>query len=190
MIGSLTGTPTFVGDKYALIDVNGVGYKVYATKDTLVYIEKEDTVSLFTYLVVKEDALDLYAFETISSKDFFELLITVSGVGPKGALGILSLAHIDTLKKAIISGDIGYLTSVSGIGKKTGEKIIIELRDKIKDIHDSVSGFSLHGESDVVEALKTLGYSAIQVREALTHISEDITDTNSRIKEALKILGK
>lgn len=190
MIGSLTGIPSLVGDKYALIDVHGVGYKVFATKESLLQIQNEEVITFFTYLAVKDDGLDLYGFLTLEEKDFFELLITVSGVGPKGALGILSLAHIDTLKRAIAERDIGYLTSVSGIGKKTGEKIIIELQDKIKDIGGHKDGFSLRGETDVIEALKALGYSHSQARDALEHIPSTVTDTNARIKEALKILGK
>jgi Holliday junction DNA helicase RuvA len=103
MIGSITGTPLLVTDKYAIIDVGGVGYKVYATMGNTRRNREKDTPTLFTHLVVKDDALDFYGFKTMNEKDFFEILITVSGVGPKGALGILAVSSLDNLKKAIAS---------------------------------------------------------------------------------------
>ncbi len=190
MIGSVTGTPAILTDKYALIDVAGIGYKVHLTTTTLAEIKNEDTVTLFTHLIVREDALDLYGFTTMQERDFFELLITVSGVGPKGALGILSVSSIDNLKKAIASSEISYLTGVSGIGKKTAEKVVIELRDKLALFKTDENGFTLRGDSDVIEALKTLGYTQNEAREALQQISPDVTDTNAKIKAALKLLGK
>jgi Holliday junction DNA helicase RuvA len=191
MIGSITGTPTIVTDKYALIDVAGIGYKVFLTTGTLSDITKDhDNITLFTHLIVREDALDLYGFTTMQERDFFELLISVSGVGPKGALGILSVSSIDNLKKAIASSEVSYLTSVSGIGKKTAEKVVIELRDKLAIFKTDENGFTLRGDSDVIEALKTLGYTQNEARDALQQIPNTITDTNTKIKEALKLLGK
>lgn len=191
MIGSITGTPTITTDKYALIDVLGIGYKVFLTTGTLSDITKDhDSITLFTHLIVREDALDLYGFTTMQERDFFELLISVSGVGPKGALGILSVSSIDNLKKAIASSEVSYLTSVSGIGKKTAEKVVIELRDKLAIFKTDENGFTLRGDSDVIEALKTLGYTQNEARDALQQIPNTVTDTNTKIKEALKILGK
>jgi Holliday junction DNA helicase RuvA len=129
--------------------------------------------------------LDLYGFLDLEELDFFEMLINVSGIGPKGALGILGIASIETLKRAIGTGDISYLTKISGIGKKTAEKIVIELRDKMKE---TGTGISLQGELDALEALKSLGYSQSEAREALKYISPD-TATNTKIREALKILS-
>ncbi len=190
MIGSLTGTPSLITDRYALIDVQGIGYKVFLTMGTLAEIQNEDVITLFTHLVVKEDALDLYGFKTMNERDFFEMLISVSGVGPKGALGILSVSSIDNLKKAIAGSEISYLTSVSGIGKKTAEKVVIELRDKLSLFKTDENGFVLRGDSDVIEALKTLGYSHNEARDALQKIPNDVTETNEKIKLALKLLGK
>lgn len=190
MIGFVTGKPIVLTDKYALIDVSGVGYKVYMTPDALRTITHQDTVSLFTYLVVKEDALDLYGFITFAEKEMFELLISVSGVGPKGALGILSVSTLDTLKKAIAGSEVAYLTQVSGIGKKTAEKLVIELRDKLKQWDTGTDGFIERADADVLDALQALGFSQNEARKALEHISDSATDTNTRIKEALKILGK
>lgn len=191
MIGSITGKPTLITDKYALIDVSGIGYKIFLTTGTLGGITHDtETITLFTHLVVKEDALDLYGFTTMSERDFFEMLISVSGVGPKGALGILSVSTLENLKKAIASSEVSYLTQVSGIGKKTAEKVVIELRDKLALFKTDEGGFALRGDSDVIEALKALGFNQYEAREVLQQIPSDITDTNTKIKEALKLLGK
>jgi len=114
------------------------------------------------------------------------MLINVSCIGPRSALTILSIASIETLKKAINSSDISYLTKISGIGRKTAEKIIIELRDKVGE--DNNDG-SLQEELDTLEALKSLGYSQTQAREAMKKVSTN-SDTNTKIREALKILGE
>jgi Holliday junction DNA helicase RuvA len=135
---------------------------------------------------VREDAFDLYGFLEPTELEFFEMLISVSGIGPKGALAILGIASIETLRKAIGTGDTSYLTKISGIGRKTAEKIVIELRDKMGE---EKGGTSLQGELDALEALKSLGYSQNEARDALKKVSPD-TDTNTKIREALKILGK
>ncbi len=113
------------------------------------------------------------------------MLINVSGIGPRSALAILGIASIETLKKAIGTSDTSYLTKISGIGKKTAERIVIELRDKVGE---EKGGSSLQGELDALEALKSLGYSQNDAREALKKVSTE-TDINKKIREALKILG-
>lgn len=188
MIAHITGTVRDITEKFVVIDTGGLGYKVFTSQETLSDLSIGIQTSLYTYLAVREDALDLYGFSSDDARGFFELLISVSGIGPRGALSILSLASLDTLKKAIATGDTGYLTKVSGIGRKTAEKIIIELRDKLV-AHKSDTGTNLRGESDALEALKALGYSQNDARDALKEISPEITDTNTRIKEALKYLG-
>jgi len=191
MIAHIEGTVIHKSDKFLVVDVSGVGYKVFTAPDTLASFSDGDKASLWTYMAVRENALDLYGFTTHDEMSFFELLLDVSGIGPKSALGILSVASIDTLKKAIATGDTSYLNKVSGIGKKTAEKIVIELRDKLH-AHKGEDGVSngLRGESDIVEALKSLGYSAQEARDALKRIPHTIEGTNARIKEALKILGQ
>ena len=192
MISRLTGKIIDIGEKYVVIDVGGVGYKVFCATDTVASLQEDSTVSLHTYLAVREDALDLYGFGSLQEKNFFEMLISVSGIGPKSALGILSTTSTDTLAQAIGTGDTSYLTKVGGIGRKTAEKIVLELRDKMR-AHTSetkeTSG-SLRAESDIIEALKALGYSQNEAREALKEIPQSIVGTNARIKEALKFLGK
>lgn len=190
MIGKLTGTVSFLGPALILVDVSGVGYKIHASPDTIAALKKDEEASLWTYLAVREDSLDLYGFETKEEADFFELLIGISGIGPKSGLGILSVAPVKTLKSAISSGDTSYLTKVSGIGKKTAEKIVLELRDKFGALEDAGGEVLRKEESDALEALKALGYSASEARGALKQIGDDAAEgTNERIRQALKILG-
>lgn len=190
MIGKIAGNPSFIGEKFLIVDVGGVGYKIFVTPLLSQEAKKGVPLELFTHMAVREDAIELYGFSSMIEKDFFELLISVSGVGPRSALGILSVTSVDTLQKAIGSGDTSYLTKVSGIGKKTAEKVVIELRDKLSLFANESTSAGLKSQSDAIEALKALGYSQGEAREALQNISSEITDTNTRIKEALKILGK
>jgi len=186
MIGSLRGKIILKTEKYLLIETGGVGYKVSVSPDTLSKINKlENEIFLFIHTHVREDAFDLYGFLDRQELEFFEMLINVSGIGPKGALSILGITSIETLRKAISMGDTSYLTKISGIGRKTAEKIVIELRDKVGK---ELEGSSLQVELDALEALKSLGYSAVEAREALKKVSPE-TNTNTKIREALKILG-
>ncbi|HRY62465.1 MAG TPA: Holliday junction branch migration protein RuvA [Candidatus Paceibacterota bacterium] len=190
MIAQIEGKITHIGDKFLIINVSGLGFKVFVTKDLLFQFEKEGAknVSLHTYLSVKEDALDLYGFENLEDLNFFEKIISVSGIGPKKALGIMSIAPVQTLKKAISSKDISYLTQVSGIGAKNAEKIVLELRDKMKG--EDGDGELLKEESDVIMAIKSLGYTANDARKALKNIPADIKGVSQRVKWVLKELGK
>ena len=190
MIGSIRGKIISKTEKFLLVETNGVGYKISVSPDTVSKTKKiSDEIFLFTHTHVREDALDLYGFLDQEELEFFEMLIGVSGIGPKGALAILGIASIETLRKAIATGDISYLTKISGIGKKTAEKIVIELRDKIAEkMKDEKGGGSLREELDALEALKSLGYSQNQAREVLKKVSPD-ANTNTKIREALKILG-
>ena len=185
MIGSIKGKIILKRDKFIIVEVGGIGYKINASPDTLLKIKIGEEVHLFTHLHVREDAQDLYGFLEYGELEFFEMLIGVSGIGPKGALAILSVAPIETLKRAISTQDISYLTKISGIGRTTAEKIVLELREKVGEEKE---GVSLQGEIDVLEALKSLGYSQMEAREALKKVSTE-KDTGKKIKEALKILG-
>jgi Holliday junction DNA helicase RuvA len=191
MIAHIKGKILDKTEKCLVVEANSVGYLVFATTSALSNSGGiGDEVSLWTYLAVRENSMDLFGFETIDEKNFFELLLGVSGIGPRSALSILSIAPMETIKKAIGSGDTSYLTKVSGIGKKTAEKIVVELRDKLASLgHDDEAG-ALRGVSDVIEALQSLGYSLNDARNAIKQIPDTATNTNDRIKEALKILGR
>jgi holliday junction DNA helicase RuvA len=189
MIGSLTGNAVHRTEKYVIIDVSGVGYKVYATQDTMEYASSTPEVFLFVHTVVREDVFELYGFRDENSLTLFERLISISGIGPRSALGVLAVASVETLRSAIIAGDISYLTKVSGIGKKIAEKIILELRDSIgKNIQ--IENSIAKDDADVVEALESLGFSNAQARAALQNTSKETVGTDNKIKEALRQLAK
>lgn len=192
MISQLKGTISFRDPNFLVIDVNGVGYKVFVTENTLDNVAGigDSPVLFWTHLTVREDAHDLYGFLQKEDLDFFELLITVSGVGPKTALAILDLTPVETLISAIASGDASLLSKSSGIGAKRAEKIIIELKDKLLFTGKEKDNVTLRDENDAVEALKSLGYSDKQSRDALKKINKDTVGTGERVKQALKILGK
>lgn len=186
MIGSIRGKIILKTEKFLIVETAGVGYKINISPDTLSKAKKASgEISFWTHTHVREDALDLYGFLDYQELEFFEMIINIPGIGPRGALTILGVTSIETLRKAISAGDTAYLTKISGIGKKTAEKIIIELRDKVGE---EKSGSSLQGELDALEALKSLGYSQNEAREALKKVPADM-NTNSKIREALKTLG-
>ena len=186
MIGSIKGKIILKNEKFLIVETNGVGYKINISPNSLSETKKLDSeISLWIHSHVREDAFDLYGFTDYKDLEFFEMLIGVSGIGPRSALVILSIASIETLKKALKTSDISYLTKISGIGKKTAEKMIIELRDKLGE---EKSDISLKGELDALEALKSLGYSQNEAREALKNVSSE-SDTNTKIRQALKILS-
>lgn len=185
MIGSLRGKIISKGDKSVILETNGVGYKVSISPDTFSRLKNDGETFFFIHTHVREDSFDLYGFLENEELEFFLMLLNVSGIGPKGALAILGIASIETLKKAISSSDLPYLTKISGIGRKTAEKILLELRDKV----GAPTEGTLQGELDALEALKSLGYSQNEARDALKQIDAG-TDTNTKVREALKILGQ
>ena len=132
MITLLEGAIELKTEKFAIINVGGMGYRVFAGGDTLGKMpEKGSFVKLWIHHHVREDAQALYGFAHYAELELFELLLSIPGIGPKGGLGILGVAPVDTLKKAIAAGDTSYLTRVSGVGRHTAEKIVLELKDKI-----------------------------------------------------------
>ncbi len=188
MIQHLSGTIIDIGENSAILDVQGVGYKVSTTSQTLGTIKTGSPASLWTHLSVRETALDLYGFLSRSELTFFELLITISGIGPKTALGILNVASVETLRNAVFTENTAHLIKVSGVGKKNAEKIVLELRGKLNsEAGDGASG--RHDDSDAIEALTSLGYNLKDAREALKEISQEVTGTGERVKRALKILS-
>ena len=190
MIGSLIGTVQHINlDKSnILLNINGVGYLVYTPTHTIAALSLNTDLQLYTYTVVRETALDLFGFETIDEKDFFELLIGISGVGPKSALLILSLADIPTLQQAIVHNEIATLTKVSGIGKKIAQKIILELKDKVGDVAITNQGAN-KDDASVIEALEAMGYKQAEARDVVKQLSPEIIGLNNRVAAALKTIG-
>lgn len=190
MIGSLEGTVRASTLGGVLVQTSGgVGYKVALTKETVSHFLAGTTIALFTHLAVREDVLDLYGFETEEELRFFELLLTVSGIGPKSALAILDVAAIETLRSAIRAGNAAYLTTIGGIGRKTAEKIVLELRDKVGTGTAQTSA-ALKGDADALEAMRALGYNTNEARDALRQVPVEVATSTERLREALRILGK
>ncbi len=189
MIAHLSGVVLEVNTTDLVLEVSGVGYRIFCTKKILTSAQTETPLSLWTYQAVRENAIDLFGFKNKPQLVFFELLIGISGIGPKTALSILDVASVETLQQAILSRDTSHLTKVSGIGKKNAEKIVLELRDKIgAGVSASGTGVS-SGDSDVIDALCALGYTPDDARDALRGIPTELKSTEERIKAALKQLS-
>ncbi len=189
MIGTLRGTVQHKDLHTLIVDAGGVGYKVFSTTDTALEATVGSEIFLWTFLSVKETALDLFGFLDRDSLDIFELLIGISGIGPKTALGILNVATPSLLRQAVASEDTSYLTKVSGIGKKNADKIVLELRDKLVTTSEDRQT-NLRGASDVLEALLSLGYNERESREVLKRIPKELTSSSERVKYALKLLSE
>ena len=191
MISYIKGKIIFKNENFIIVSTGNVGYKVFVMSDLN---EIGQDIELFTYLNVREDALALYGFLEYKELELFEHLISISGIGPKAGMGILSLADPKTIKVAIAKGDSSILTRVSGIGKKTAERVVLELRNKFSSIEDDdvLQGKSkeINDYADTIEALVSLGYSSAQAKKALSNIPAEIKDVSERIRLSLRELGK
>jgi len=188
MIGKLKGIVDYFGMNYLVLNVNDVGYKVFCNEMTIGKASSSKILELFIYTNVKEDQLNLIGFETQGELELFELLVSVSGVGPKAALNILNIASPDVIKTAIVNQDSNILTQVSGIGKKTAERLILELQNKVKDF-SVASQETARYDQDVIEALVAMGYNISESREAAQGV-KDVVDVSDKIKLALKSLAR
>lgn len=188
MISSLRGTIRHTDLNSVTLDVGGVGYKIFVPTDIALDAIEGEEMSLWTYLAVRETALDLFGFLDRELLSIFELLITISGIGPKTALGILNVATPQMLRQAVAQDDTSYLTKVSGIGKKNAEKIVLELRDKLPTTKED-GETDMQGEADALEALVSLGYNERDAREALKQVPKEVEHAAERVKEALKLIG-
>ena len=189
MISTIKGKIEYSKGNFVVVEVNGIGYKIFTTPYILGKIAGKDEVKFFIHTYVREDILALYGFLSIEELEMFELLISISGVGPKAGLGILTVATPKTIKTAILNEDSSILTKVSGVGKKTAERVILELQNKIADISTGDKEEAVI-DSDAIEALVSMGYSVTEARDALKAVPKDLKDVGQRIKHALKNLGK
>ncbi len=187
MISQLRGTVTFKDIRFIVLNVAGVGYKVFVTPAIIEKMKDGAEITVWTYLAVRENALDLYGFMSKEDLELFEMLITVSGIGPKTALGVLAVVLPETVRLAISSGESAYLTKVAGVGKKIAEKIVLELKGKFEGIEGG--GAHFQKDSDAILALQSLGYSQNEAREALKKVPKEIENASEKVKQALKILG-
>lgn len=193
MISYIIGVVDFVESDRVIIENNGIGYNIFMPQASLEMIGIGEKIKIYTYFSVREDAMQLFGFLSKDELELFKKLISVSGVGPKGGLAILSACPGDSLQMAIISGDAKAISKAQGIGAKTAQRIIIELKDKI-DIEEMISvqntdtvHINATVQSDVVEALAALGYSRTDALNAVKKvtISEDM-DVETALKAALK----
>ena len=196
MIDQISGKIISINENYVVLAVGGFGIKVNISAAFASKLVNEDLITLVTYLNVREDALDLYGFKNESERNLFLMLISISGIGPKLAVSILSGVELDELKLNILSGDIKSLTSIPGVGAKTAKRIIVELKDKLSKTTTTELGFEDNFGSkiskDVLSALMGLGYSESTSIEVINRITPANSDKSieSLIKEALKILNE
>ena len=201
MIALLTGSIAHKAPDFIILDVSGVGYRVHIPFSTYYDLPDEGGgATLHIHTNVKEDAIHLYGFRTPAEKNFFQLLISVSGIGPKLANGILSNSPVEELRRALMNGDLVRLVTVPGIGKKTAERLVLELRDKVMKLEHGVppagpgepSALPPTGiTDDVASALVNLGYKEAVVRKALAELSATSEDTvETLLKKVLKLLMK
>ncbi|MFL2505221.1 MAG: Holliday junction branch migration protein RuvA [Candidatus Azotimanducaceae bacterium] len=194
MIARLTGRVLTLDQGALVLDVNGVGYEIEVSSSTANSVEIDKIVTLETLLIVREDAQILFGFTELTDKKLFQLLIKINGVGPRLAIGIMSGLNEEELSLAIVEKDIKILTSLPGVGKKTAERLVIELQDKIT--FEKASGkknkskMSQELFSDLEGTLLNLGYKPQEVDFAIHRIKIESTDLEVLIKAALKELGR
>lgn len=199
MLYNVRGTLTVSDVNFIVVECQGVGFKCFTTLNTVKNIGKIGSeVNVYTYLAVREDAMDLYGFSTLAELDAFKLLITVSGIGPKAAAAILSELTPDRLALCIASGDAKSITKAQGVGKKTAERVVLELKDKMgiiasDEAADAVSSVSGLGESsdaaEAVEALVALGYSQSDAALTVGKMDKSLS-VDEMIRLGLKQLAK
>lgn len=195
MIAALRGTVLDIGADYAVIEAGGVGYQVWAPRGVLHQLpDIGQEARVHTYLLVREDALILYGFSSLAERAFFELLLTVTGVGPKVALSLMSSVPLDQLQLAIATENVMVLSQVPGIGKKTAARLILELKSKID--RSAMPAMALPSESggrvnvEVQEVLQSLGYSAVEAQSAVASLPSDAPpELEERIRLALRYFG-
>ncbi|MEK7669507.1 MAG: Holliday junction branch migration protein RuvA [Patescibacteria group bacterium] len=188
MFGHITGKIFDLKGTKAIVKAGDIGFIIYSTPTYLAKLRISRESSFWTHTAVRETAIDLYGFETEEELKIFELLITVSGVGPKSGLAILSVAGVKSIEEAVATRDTASLTKISGIGRKTAEKIVLELNGKLITTQ---KGESRTGEDvDVFEVLKSFGYRERDIQETIKKLPKDLEGTNEKIKYILKNLGK
>jgi Holliday junction DNA helicase RuvA len=195
MIASIRGEVLDIALDHVVIESCGVGYKVMATPSTLATLRRGSEARLITAMIVREDSQTLYGFADADARDLFSTLLSVSGVGPKIALATLAVYDAPSLRQALADGDVTALTRVPGIGKRGAERMVLELRDKIRPVHASAGPVTLNGHSvrgPVVEALVGLGFALKQAEEATDKVlaNEPEATTSGALRAALSMLGQ
>jgi Holliday junction DNA helicase RuvA len=189
MIHYLTGKLALKKENCFILEIGGVGIKVSSSLNSLKNMPAiGETIKIFTHLHIREDAWDIYGFFNQSELDFFVKLISVNGVGPKTALGILNVDTTEKLKAAINEGKVDLLTKAFGIGKRTSERVVMELKGKLGQIGSEEMVGAMDSDSDIIETLQNLGYTRLQAKDAVLKIDSQTKGIEDRIRAALKIL--
>jgi len=192
MIASLSGSVSYIGADSIILEVGGVGIKVFVSNPLRDRLRTGETTFLFTHLIVRQDALLLYGFETSEGREFFELLLSVDGIGPKSALSILSVMNPDAIRRAVFNEQSEVFTRVPGVGKKTSQKILLYLQDRIKSVEGLEPMATMTDvDTEVLSALTSLGYSVVEAQAALQAIPRDTpSDVEIRLRAALQYFTK
>lgn len=185
MIRTLRGNVLEVHVSFCILEVAGVGYEVRTTGSVLSSISAGTPSLFYVHDHIREDARDLYGFLAYDQLELFERLLSVSGVGPKVALTLMSAGSAGSVRKAILEGDLNFLTSIPGVGKKTAQKIVLDLKGRLVEEEGMSSG-----DTEVIDALVSLGYASGDARKAVQALPASIVDVSARIREALKMLSK
>ena len=187
MIYSIQGKVTHKHTDSIVIEINDLSYQIFVTDFLLEKTKVGQTIKLFTYLRIREDTVELYGFEKKNKIEYFKLLKAISGIGPKSAMNVLSLISLEDLERAILDDNVTILTRISGIGAKTAERIILELKGKIEKTPLKPTGPK--NNVLVIDALVSMGYTLVEARQIIKKIPPDILETKKRVKYALKILS-
>ena len=197
MIAYLKGIIDIKSQDYVVIDVHGVGYKIFMPEGAIQNLEVDSEAKIYTFMRVREDDVSLYGFLNVEELAMFELLISVGGIGAKSAVGILSNIAPSKFALAVITDDVTTLKKLPGIGAKTAQRIILELKDKIKTQEATEQENEIKQKievsdsaKDAIEALQVLGYTRREVEEAISKIGESNLTTEEIIKQGLKYLGR
>ena len=191
MIATLSGKIIHMEGDRAIVEVSGVGYQVFIPAPLRDQLHRGESVHLFTHLVVRQDSLTLYGFETSEGREFFDLLLGVNGVGPRLALAILSVLTPDTIRRSVFNEQVEIFSRVPGVGKKTAQKILFHLQDKVTAVEglEPMAAFS-EIDGEVLNALTALGYSVVEAQAALQAIPPDTPDdVEERLRLALQYFG-
>jgi len=191
VIASLRGQLKAIRDDSVIIDVGGVGYQVHVTGPTLDELaDVGQVVELHTHLHVRENGITIYGFRSLGELDLFAMLIGVSGIGPRTALATLSAFSPETLRDLLAQGDALALTRIPGIGPKTAQRLVLDLRDKVGAVGQALVPPGLSADdADLINALTSLGYSVLEAQGALRAVPADLTELDQRILTALRFLG-
>lgn len=187
MISYLTGTIYNKNNQsVTILTSGGVGYEVCVTPTMYVDLQIDESVSIYTYLAVRENALDLYGFKNLAERGLFLKFLDVSGIGPKSALHLLSLGTVEEISSAISRGDSSYLSKVSGVGKKTAERIVVDLKSKMGDFSSATEDQISESLGEVIDALVSLGYSKEEARLVVKSLDTKDKTSEQLVREALK----